>query len=322
MGLNTPTAFWKNAHRKKSAADFSSFSISWTTGIFFSRGNEVNESAINSPIGQTQTFPFAVKVDGDVDVFYSDYSSSTSPVDFGGTWTSPNPYYGWYLLGGYNNYELKSIDLSAYHQGIPWKVNSTEARIEFEADHDTAYYRGEGGVLDERFNKFIQSGNATGIFTVTSDQAPALLTIKVSGLGEDQALQEGGPFDIMQLHLERPNGTTALICSGRAHQDGRNTQELETNYDVQQVKLYSGGLTGIANHQRTPSTSYVKGEPRNGASVLVDQNTRIDYTNTNGIGTFTATNLLQGTHKIKIKASTHDGVYNSGAFYGFNFTLS
>jgi hypothetical protein len=40
------------------------------------------------------------------------------------------------------------------------------------------------------------------------------------------------------------------------------------------------------------------------------------------VGTFTVTNLTAGDgYKIKIKASTIDGIYNSGSFYGFEFSL-
>ena len=68
----------------------------------------------------------------------------------------------------------------------------------------------------------------------------------------------------------------------------------------------------------------VKGTPRANPTQRVNQNTRNDhgaYVTSAGVGTFTATNLLEGTHKIKIEASSVDATWNSGAFYGFHFTL-
>ena len=88
---------------------------------------------------------------------------------------------------------------------------------------------------------------------------------------------------------------------------------------MQQVKLYAGNnLNTIVNTTVAPL-----GEPRGNAEQLVNQNTRdLGYTTTNGIGTFTKSNLAAGDYKIIIEVSTIDGVFNSGAFYGFNFTFS
>ena len=124
----------------------------------------------------------------------------------------------------------------------------------------------------------------------------------------------------MVLYLD--NGSTKeFICSGAAPEDGRNVRSLDEddNYDMQQVKLYAGNnLNTIVNTTVSPL-----GEPRGNTEQLVNQNTRdLGYTTTNGIGTFTKSNLAAGDYKIIIEVSTIDGIFSSGAFYGFNFTFS
>ena len=65
----------------------------------------------------------------------------------------------------------------------------------------------------------------------------------------------------------------------------------------------------------------VSGTPRANPTQKVNQSTRTTYTTSAGVGTFTAPNLQLGTHKIKIDVSSIDGTWQSGAFYGFYFTL-
>ena len=209
-------------------------------------------------------------------------------------------------------------DLSAYHQANPWTLHSTGIRIDFEADYDTASITGAtiagSRSIDAGYNSFVQSGSATGTFTVSVAQAPATLLVKASGLGEDFDYVGGAPsYDAMTVYLDND-----LICSGKAPADDRNELALSANYDMQQVKLYAGAdLETIVNTTDSP-----QGEPRASSSEFVDQYTRTSYTTSNGIGTFTKTNLAAGTYQIKINVSTIDGVYNSGAFYGVNFNLT
>ena len=317
MGLNFPTAFWK-----KQPELVEEFSISWETGLAWSQG-DVSEADINSPLKhspQTSPFPFNVIVDGTTEEYYESYGTLNWVGD-----STTSPYYAWFLTGGYDLYGEN--DLSAYHQSEPWTIGATghTLRIDFEADWDTAYLSDAtlAGTrpISAGYNSFVQSGNATGTFTVSAAQAPATLEVKMSGLGEDYYPVGAAPsYDVMTVYLDND-----LICSGKAPGDDRDVLALypsSTNYDMQQVKLYAGSdLETIVNYQKTPTTNLTKGEPRASSSELVEQDTRASYTTSNGIGTFTKTNLAVGEYKIKIKTSTIDGAYNSGAFYGLNFNL-
>jgi hypothetical protein len=298
-----PTAFWK----KQPAGEAEAFSVSWETGLAWSRGDGVGELNVNTPIQSQTTFPFLVE-----DEEY--YSSYTTDIWAGDPATIP--YYAWYLTGGFDN--AGENNLSAYHQANPWTLHSTGIRIDFEADYDTAHVIGAtiagSRSIEAGYNSFVQSGSATGTFTVSVAQAPATLLVEASGLGEDFDYAGGAPsYDAMTVYLD-----DTLICSGKFPGDDRNVLALSANYDMQQVKLYSGAdLETITNTTDSP-----KGEPRADSSELVDQNIRTSYTTSNGVGTFTGTNLAAGTHEIKINVSTIDGIYNSGAFYGLDFNLT
>jgi len=252
--------------------------------------------------------------------FYLGYQDTTWQGDV----TPPTPYFGWFLTGGYNS-DDDLCDLTNYHRANPWIIGTNEIKIFFEADYGTAL---DVGVEyppfypSDAYNNFIQSGNATGSFTLTSTSN---LTIKVSGLGEDfNTTLLALNYDCMTLYLD-DGSTNELICSGSSPEDERNVRGLpeETNYDMQQVKLYAGSdLTTIVNAESVYANAG-EGQPRGNTSEFVNQNTRdIGYTTTNGIGTFTKNSLSAGDYKIKINVSTIDGIYNSGAFYGFNFTFS
>ena len=313
-----PTAFWK----KQPAGEAEAFSISWETGLAWSRGDGVERSYVNSPIQSQTTFPFLVEDEE----YFSSYNTDTWVGDcvwIGYTCVyTTKVYYAWYLTGGYD--DAGENDLSAYHQANPWTLHSTGIRMDFEADFDTANIVGAtiagSRSIEAGYNQFVQSGSATGTFTVSASQAPATLLVKASGLGEDAYIEGGAPaYDTMTVYLD-----DTLICYGKAPEDDRNELGLSTNYDMQQVKLYSGVQYPVSDSEtvaNTTSPPWDEGEPRSDPSELVDQDTRTSYTTSNGIGTFTGTNLAAGTHQIIINASTIDGIYNSGAFYGINFDL-
>lgn len=347
-----PTAFWKT---RPPASVGVGTSISWETGSWWSYGNG-SPALQNFPLKQDSNFPFGVYVPSfdSVDEYYTEYdtvSYAKKKAD------STYSYYGWFLQGGEDLSE-ENVDLSSWHNLEPWTVgaNGLELSIENETDYTTAYV--SGYLIDEEnygtdfsnktFNKFIQSGEATGSFTLNT---VSNLTIKVSGLGSDTSyaynsatsaripsqISVGEPGDksifsnSMVLSLYN-SSTDTIVCSGKAPMDDRllsNTvlkdqtdlidMDLSYNIDVQQVKLYSAGSSTIAN-----TTAGTKGEPRGDSSNWVDQGNRIDggYTTTNGIGTFTQNSLAAGNYEIRIKASTYDVEYNSGAFYGFTFSFS
>ena len=332
MSLNFPTAFWKNPSEPEE--DTGTPSINWTTALVWSKGNNGATEAkeFNFPLSHTTNFPFTVTDNNNSqEDFYLSYETATWQNDTNPA--SSTPYFGWFLTGGYGSVVDQEYDLQNYHSGSPWIIGGalgSDLKIYFEADFSTAAlintpdpnpttdgfdyptYR------TDIYNSFIQSGNATGSFSLS---ATSNLTIKVSGLGEDYENAAGASnYDTMVLYLD--NGSTKeFICSGAAPEDGRNVRSLDEddNYDMQQVKLYAGNnLNTIVNTTVAPL-----GEPRGSDGQLVNQNTRdLGYTTTNGIGTFTKSSLAAGDYKIIIDVSTIDGIYSSGAFYGFNFTFS
>ena len=325
MGLNFPTAFWK-----KQPVDASV--ITWETGLWWSYGNEPAEG-VNFPLKQSSSFPFVV----DGSEYYTAYDPDTISSD-------SKAYFGWFLDGGIDD-SLGFQDLSAYHKEKPWTIEEAGLKVslENEADHETALDSGLGGAGNENtpflyshYNSFIQSGEATGRFSLDSSST---LQIKVSGLGQDTDAETLSSFyDSMTLHLFYPNEAEVLICSGSSPRDDRlasnsalgdqldlNGNALAFNMDMQQVKLYAGDdLTTIINYQQTPTTDTSKGEPRAYSTQWVEQTNRIakPYTNTNGTATFSKSLTAVGDYQLRIKTSTFDGNFNSGAFYGFTFSFS
>jgi len=383
-----PTAFWKDNAAPVIVEDLD---INWATSLAGSYGDQpVDEDDfpltplenfvwtmgdINYSEGNGITspgFPFIVNNYGATEIFYSSYSSRDLLWQ-GDENTDETPYFGWNKHGGSWNQGANSLDLSAFHRLDPWIVDGfdrpNELHIFFEADVASATNDvppWDWDLADERYNPFIQSGNATGTFDISSSQVGKNLVIKVSGLGEDAEYFPGAQnYDVMSLYLDRPGvASDDFICSGCAPMDGRNTQVLDDNIDVQQVKLYTGsniyspansdsaneteqdtsvtpaGWTQYGNgggEYENPSHAngsereegsfgslgryLVSGAPRANPTQRVAQNTRTTYTTSAGVGTFTATDLQLGEHKIKISTSTVDGTWTSGAFYGFYFTL-
>ena len=377
-----PTAFWKTDAAPAAEVDFT---IEWTTSLAQSYGDNYPTLSEDYffPVGNSYNFPFKVYDVGEesYEDFYYSYNSDVWQGDPSyepdGNGVSYTPYFGWYRNGGTDS-EGNIYNLSpGYHKSNPWIINGfnrpNELHIFFEADILTAIYMtGSDGAytwdapgLDPSgiFNNFIQSGEAIGTFEIFPSQVGKDLIIEVSGLGEDLDYLYGAQnYDVMSLHLDRPSvGSDDFICSGCAPMDGRNVLGLGTNFDMQQVKLYTGsniyspanadpanqtaqdptvspvgwsqfGHGGDEDDHRAGSEreagrwgSYlVSGAPRANPTQRVNQNTRNDheaYITSAGVGTFTAADLQLGEHKIKISTSTVDGTYHSGAFYGFHFKL-
>ena len=237
-----PTAFWK----ADAAPAVKDLDIHWITSLAGSYGNQpvdkdgfprtplenfvwtmgdTNESVgvgISSP-----GFPFLVNNDGATEPFYASYSSRDTlwQGDEGATET---PYFGWNKHGGSWNEGANSLDLSAFHRLDPWIINGfdrpNELHIFFEADVASAVANPPAWTweeADERYNPFIQSGNATGTFEIHSSQVGKDLVIKVSGLAEDEEYLIGAQnYDVMSLYLNRPDvPSDDFICSGCAPMD-------------------------------------------------------------------------------------------------------
>ena len=103
------------------------------------------------------------------------------------------------------------------------------------------------------------------------------------------------------------------ICKGGSPGGSITTGE----WDMNQVKLFNSDGT------QTPDPA----PPRAGGIYVDQDNRRFGYTTAGGQATFTTPanplqNMDAGKHTIKIYFNTNDGVYNSGAFYGFKFNFS
>jgi len=355
MGLTFPTAFVK-----KQTVEFDDPTISWNTGLYWSHDNgqghvgdtvpfptKHSDNSIHPYRDGASSYPFEVFIEDSevpaydtfgIEEYYTSYGTHTSLYnegsDAGNSTISPQVYYGWFLTGGYSSAGITS----APHQANPWSVQSEglELEIAFEADYDTASTsgidQGDNPVPDiwTSYNAFVQSGSATGSFSLATSKT---LRVEVSGLGQDADPTifglggwEPSPFlDYMTLSIYN-GSSTSVLCSGLAPQDSRKLiPDVTTlgNFDMQQVKLYSGGSSSIVNYQgkNGGTVDQQKGAVRNSTNTWVDENTRTSYTNINGTGVF-GTGLSAGNYQIRIDASTSDGVFNSGAFYGFKFTFS
>ena len=199
MSLNFPTAFWKADAAPDVVEDLT---IDWTTSLAQSYGE--NESVqpyeFHFPVGnsydlQNHNYPF--KVTNDSYEGYEDFYSSYDDIVWQGdpdyetypSFYNSTPYFGWYRNGGTatdgNTYNL-SPD---FHRSNPWVTGPrpNELHIFFEADLATARFDGWGAQNEEDpygiFNNFIQSGDATGSFVISSSQVGKGFGNKSFGIG-------------------------------------------------------------------------------------------------------------------------------------------
>lgn len=284
MSLNYPTAFWKGDTPDPSDSETS---INWSTNLYYGGPGKDNVST-------TRDFPITV---GD-DEFYTWYYQNTNFEA-----SNSEAYFGWFLDGN------PQYSLSDFHPADPFIIedDGRELNFFFEADLDTVDVldRWDGFESDsnptilpqQTFNKFIQSGYALGSFTLSSTSN---LQIKVSGLGEKYNSEN---FDRMHLGVD-----TSHVCKGESPGGGGTS----TQWDMNQVKLFNSAGT------QSPDPA-----PDRAGGTYVDQdNRRFGYTTAGGQGTFNVNSLSAGSHEIKIYFNTNDGIFNSGAFYGFKFTFS
>jgi len=315
-----PTAFWKK--QPEAIAVAGDISITWETGLFWSRGGNVGEGDINSqetpsspvpPLLQS-TFPFIVSVESTAVEYYSSYDDAIWQGNDDGNL----PYYGWYLTGGYDQGGQNENDLSSFHRGEPWISHLSGIALWHEADYWTAADINENSTR-ATYNAFVQSGSATGTFNVSAAQAAkggsgVSLYSTVSGLGEDFPSGPAPHYNAARFYLD-----DTKVGEGFAPQDG--IYVVGTEYDQQQIKLYAGSDSTYSTILNPDPSDSELGAPREYPDEAVEQTTRTKYCNTTGQHTFVNTALSQGDHEIKIHVTTVDGMYNSGAFYGFEFKL-
>ena len=297
MSLNFPTAFWKDSNPSDSN---DGVDIDWNLYLYYSTNGNIGASQVTSSSAPsfseiTSAHPYTVEGQD----YYPTYRETT-------TSNESKAFFGW-LLAGYDQ-----NDLSDFHRANPWILdnNGKELNLFFESDQGTLEELVEENRIENNygtednprsskntFNKFIQSGYAEGSFTLASDSN---LSITVSGLGERNQTD----FEKMHLAVDDVH-----ICKGQSPGDSTTTGE----WDMNQVKLFN------SDGNQTPDPA----PPRAGGIYVDQDNRRFGYTTAGGQATFTPDNTLgAGEHTIKIYFNTNDGVYNSGAFYGFKFNFS
>lgn len=331
MSINFPTAFWKNQSESDSSTSTpSETAINWQKYLYYGsmeKGTVDSVGKFLNPVGYAtagllvnSTYPFNEVTSQD---FFTTYYANTTPTLEYYEKTDPQdrPYFGWYIANNVGGDGSQS--LTRYHREDPWIVedNGRKINLFFQADERTLYdlgwyfyYKDQGlpGAGYQYYNHFIQSGYAEGSFSLSEE---ADLEIKASGLGELFSNQ----FDLFQLYINNE-----LICKGTAP-GGDEARP----WDMDHCKFFD------ADGDQTP-TNVVAGTRKDlGISIqeynyggnttisnVVEQTTRRKYVKDSAVFTHTKTNLAIGDHKIKIFYNTHDGQYNSGAFYGATFNFS
>jgi len=301
MSLNFPTAFWKGSNNP---SDDGEVSIDWNLKLYYSEQELDENGQSTTPYLGTENVKEAIQ---NSDGFFSAIAGAF-PYTVGGrdyydnydanlTADGNNSFFGWFLNGYDQN------DLSDFHRANPWILdnNGKELNLFFESDQATVEKLGRNQIYgtkfyEEIFNNFIQSGYAEGSFTLTSVSD---LSITVSGLGEKNQTD----FEKMHLAVDDVH-----ICKGESPGG-----DVVNPWDMNQVKLFN------SDGDQTP-TQYAD---RVGGTYVDQDNRRFGYTTAGGQATFTPDNtLVAGEHTIKIYFNTNDGLYNSGAFYGFKFNFS
>ena len=169
-----------------------------------------------------------------------------------------------------------------------------------ETDKDLKGWQGSYDVT--KYNRLVQSGEATGTLTLAG---AGDLHLTVSGLGMDYLAGFDANadyfYDIMEVYVN-----DSILASGRAPCDNLYAEY----YYQEQVKLFEGGSSTIIN----PGTPSTVGYPATNGGTM---NPTV---NAGGTGQFSR-GLGAGSHEIVVKFSSMWGCYSSGAFYGLDFKV-
>jgi hypothetical protein len=309
-----PTAFWK---KQPESAVSTENSLTWETGLAWTHQVGLVGTSPDFEIKQgaqaVSSYPFLEHDNGydEADFWTLDtFATSFYPLDvsvgdqFDVNTTDDGVLYGFYLHGG-NTSDGEPNDLSSIHRGNPFDVSlgGSGLKFYFETDAETDWeFRGEYDVT--KYNRLVQSGEATGTLTLAS---AGDLHLTVSGLGMDylNGVTSNADYfyDIMEVYVN-----DSILASGRAPCD--NLYDYDPTYYQQQVKLFDGGSSTIIN----PGTPSTVGYPATNGGTLSPT------VNAGGTGQF-STSLSAGSHEIVVKFSSMWGCYSSGAFYGLDFRI-
>ena len=346
MSINFPTAFWKS---QKKVAEEGAVTISWDTDLYFTplSSDDVlgpdNVVLTNGYRTDGTNGPFQPNPNEDSEIFNLGYSS---PGNTAYPAEESIAYFGWYRNGD------STYDQFA-HRSNPWLIEDESLKINLfaEADWGTIDYinypLANSDLIDgsdeikyyhRYYNGFVQSGSATGTFTLES---PKTMTVLVSGLGENFGaygtnisgeIEE--TFDISIVYLKQEGGTREAICSGRNRPSDTQIQPPHGRpWDVNHALFFTGGQHSTQEpyydrwskpNNTGPDTNidYYYDDNYNGTyNNVVDQSQRRDYVR--AVSQFTGVRSLSaGTHQVELHFSTNDGNYSSGTFVGATFSFS
>ena len=322
MSLNFPTAFWKKQPESVSTTN----SLTWETGLAWTHQIGLVQTTPTFEDKQgtqaVSSYPFLEYDNGGAQADFwtlDTYADSFYPEDVSvgdqfdvNTWdgergtANGGVLYGFYLHGG-NTTDGGSNDLSSIHRGNPFDVSldGSGLKFYFETDAQTDHDINDSVYDVTKYNRLVQSGEATGTFTLAS---AGDLHLTVSGLGMDYlagiTANADYFYDIMEVYVN-----DSILASGRAPCD--NLYNYDPSYYQQQVKLFDGGSSTIIN----PGTPNTVGYPATNGGTL-------DPTvNAGGTGQFSKS-LGAGSHEIVVKFSSMWGCFTSGAFYGLDFKVT
>ena len=326
---NFPTAFWKKQPESAVSAENS---LTWETGLAWTHQVGIVGSIPDFEDKQgtqaVSSYPFLEYDNGDaqadfwtLDTFANSFYPLGYPALFGdqfdvNTWNGERGLYGGVLYGFYlhggNTTDGEPNDLSSVHRGNPFDVSlgGSGLKFYFETDAQTDHDINDLVYDVTKYNRLVQSGEATGTLTLAS---AGDLHLTVSGLGMDGlngfTANADYFYDIMEVYVN-----DSILASGRAPCDGLHEDEgplySGPYYYQEQVKLFDGGSSTIIN----PGTPSTVGYPATNGGTLSPT------VNAGGTGQF-STSLSAGSHEIVVKFSSMWGCYSSGAFYGLDFKV-
>ena len=356
MSINFPTAFWKNSHKvDDSTPPSSSPSITWNKQLFYSPlstkysitstedtslgpANVVYASNYRYDYSQEpHKFPMQPNGanPGGGNPFADQYPpSNVAILPEGGV---SEAYFSWYLDGG--NVEIGTENRTQFaHRSNPWIIEENGRKINLfaEADGETLTFidmplyqssvelGGTRGAVEYSYayyNNFVQSGSATGSFTLSSS-SPKNLQILVSGLAEiTQGPTLGGFtdfYDYCSVRIKKTDGggLDETVCNGRNHPEEDTTRNWDMNHMV--FFIGDGSEPKPTNYYNRKTSSDTIGTYDN----VVDQTKRRDYVRAVSQFTGEYTGLAAGDYQVVINFTSNDGQYNSGAFIGATFNFS
>ena len=338
MSINFPTAFWKNSHKvDDSTPPSSSPSITWNKQLFYSPlSTEYND------LGPAKVvYASNYRYDYSQDPYYFPMQPNPEITDEDET---SRAYFSWYLDGG--NIGIRgSVGIGTEtenrtqfaHRSNPWIIEENGRKINLfaEADGETLKFintplcqssvelGGTRGTVEYSYayyNNFVQSGSATGSFTLSSS-SPKNLQILVSGLAEiTQGPTLGGFtdfYDYCSVRIKRTDGggLDETVCNGRNH-----PEDTTRNWDMNHMVFFigDGNQPKPTNYYNRKTSSDTIGTYTN----VVDQTKRRDYVRAVSQFTGEYNNLDAGDYQVVINFTSNDGQYNSGAFIGATFNFS